>query len=88
MAYTGPETRAEAFRIATELRIAGISAIVDVDGKSLKSQLRQADRSGVSKVLVVGEDELARGTVVMRDLASSEQKEVARGDVVKEVGGT
>jgi histidyl-tRNA synthetase len=82
VAFTGFETRAEAFKIAAELRASGLSTVMDVDAKSLKSQLRQADRSGALIVVVVGEEELARGSVVVRSLASSEQSEVPRAGVV------
>jgi len=86
VAYTGAETREEAQKLVSELRKAGVSALIDVDGKSLKSQLRQADRSGVSHVLVVGEEELARGAVVFRDLATSEQRDVPKGELLELFG--
>lgn len=86
VAFTGPETRAEAFKIAAELRNSGLSALIDVDSKSLKSQLRQADKSGALFVVVVGEEELTRGFVVVRDLATSKQMEAARTSVVEAIG--
>jgi histidyl-tRNA synthetase len=86
VASTGPETESVAREIAAQLRAEGISALIDIDAKSLKSQLRQADRSGVSTVLVVGEEELARGAVVVRDLATSEQQEIRRKDLLQAFG--
>ncbi len=85
VAFTGLETRTEAFKIASELREAGLSAIMDVDAKSLKSQLRQADKSGALFVIVVGEEELSRGSVVVRNLATSEQKEAPRPGVMEAI---
>jgi len=50
------------------LRRAGISADRAFDGRSMKAQMKAADRSGASFVLIVGEDEVAAGTVTLRDL--------------------
>jgi histidyl-tRNA synthetase len=48
----------------------------------LGAQLKYADRSGIRLALICGEDERARGTVVVRDLASKSQDEVASAEVV------
>lgn len=69
-----------------ELRRNGISADRAFDARSMKAQMKVADRSGARLALLVGEDELAAGTVTMRDLRSSGgQITLARGDVVREV---
>ena len=51
-----------------ELRRAGISADRGFDGRSMKSQMKTADRSGARVAVIVGEDEAASGTVSVRDL--------------------
>jgi histidyl-tRNA synthetase len=51
-----------------ELRRAGISADRGFDGRSMKSQMKTADRSGARVAVIVGEDEAAAGTVSVRDL--------------------
>ena len=71
--------------LTAELRRAGISADRAFDGRSMKSQMKQADRSGARIVVIVGEDELAAGEVTLRDLTTHEQRRVARGDVVREL---
>ncbi|HEY0865938.1 MAG TPA: histidine--tRNA ligase [Fimbriimonas sp.] len=71
-----PEAEAACFRLARELRDAGVSVIQDLDAKSMKSQLRQADRVGARTALILGSDELAKGTVTVRNLKTSEQSEV------------
>ena len=77
----------EALSLCTELRRAGVKADRSFDGKSMKSQFKDADRSGAAIALVVGTDELAAGTVLVRDLRGEErmQHAVARGDVVAAV---
>jgi histidyl-tRNA synthetase len=49
--------------------------------KSLKAQLRQANSLGVRHAVIIGEAEGKAGTAVLRDMASSEQKSVAVGEL-------
>ena len=55
--------RLAALRLAREIRALGVSADLDLDGRSMKSQMRAADRSGARVVLLMGPDEEARGVV-------------------------
>jgi histidyl-tRNA synthetase len=72
--------------LTARLRKAGIRADRAFDARSPKAQFKAADRSGARLALVVGPDELARGTVGIKDLGSGDpQKEVAVEDVVEEV---
>lgn len=56
--------------LVTQLRRAGISADRAFDCRSMKSQMKSADRSGAAFVLIVGSDEAAAGTVVLRSMRS------------------
>jgi histidyl-tRNA synthetase len=76
----GDATRVEALQLARELR-AYAQTVVDLSGRSLKAQLRGADRSGARVAVILGSDEVARGEVVVRDLRASEQDRVARAQV-------
>ena len=70
-----------------ELRRAGISADRAFDARSMKAQMKVADRSGAQLALLVGDDELESDTVTLRDLRSGGgQTALARADVVAEVG--
>ena len=69
-----------------ELRRNGISADRAFDARSMKAQMKVADRSGARLALLVGEDELASGVVTMRDLRSGgDQTALPRADVAAEV---
>ncbi len=57
-----------ALAITHELRAAGISADRSFDGRSMKSQMKSADRSGARFAVIIGSDELASDTVAVRDL--------------------
>ena len=74
-----------AVSLTHELRRAGIGADRSFDGRSMKAQFKAADRSGAAVALVVGSDEAAAGTVVIRDLRASDQVVVRRSDVLAEV---
>ena len=54
---------------------------MDYEGRSLKSQMRRADKSGARYVLILGEDELNRGEIQMRDLRLKTQQVIPLDDV-------
>ena len=63
--------------LAETLRTAGLRVEVALGGRSMKAQMKAADRSGARFALVVGDDEIAAGTVSVRDLAAFTQETVA-----------
>ena len=71
--------RLDAVRVATELRAVGLGVeISTIEGK-LSKQFKRADRRGCKIALVVGPDDVAAGTVVVKNLAKGEQAKVERG---------
>lgn len=79
------EARPECFRIVTELRRAGLSAEMDYEGRSPKSQMRVADRLQAPLCFLMGGRELEQGVVLVKDMAEGEQWNVPRGDMVEAV---
>ena len=79
----GEAARPPAHLLARDLRHAGVTALVDYDARSLRAQMKRADRSGARRVLILGDDEIARGEVTVKDMLSGEQAAVARDDVVR-----
>jgi histidyl-tRNA synthetase len=69
--------------VANELRTAGIATEVVLEGGKLGKQFKYADRAGIRFVIVLGEDEIAKGVVTVKDLRREDQFEVARADLVK-----
>jgi histidyl-tRNA synthetase len=65
-----------ALRLQRRLRQAGVRAMLDPEGRSFKSRMKQADRLGARLVAILGEDEIARGVWTVRDMARSEQQDV------------
>jgi histidyl-tRNA synthetase len=66
-----------ALKLAHVLRRTGASVVVGTAGRSLKSQMRQADSMRARAVLILGEEELAAGAITMRDLASATQERLS-----------
>lgn len=76
VAALGAEASDVSFRLVTEMRRLGLAAEHDMMGRSLKAQFKYADKFNAAYTLVVGGDELARGTVQLRDMQGSEQQEI------------
>jgi histidyl-tRNA synthetase len=75
------EARSEAVGLCAELRRAGARVDRGFDGRSMKSQMKTADRSGARFAVVVGSREAEAGTVALKELATGEQTVVARADL-------
>ena len=82
VAYLGDEAKTRAVMLASELRAAGIGTLLAFGQRSLKAQMKQADRAGVRYTLILGEDELAAGEATVRDMAAAEQQRVALAEIV------
>jgi histidyl-tRNA synthetase len=75
--------------LCAQLRRAGLGAVRAYDGRSLKAQLKQADRSGARVALIVGPDELAADVVTARPLLQAgPQVSVPRSSVVEWLRGS
>jgi histidyl-tRNA synthetase len=85
IATRGEEARRRALAIAQELRRRGVSVDIDHRGSSLKSQMKRAGRLGSALALILGDDEVGRGVVTVRQMSSSEQAEVPAADLVAAV---
>lgn len=68
--------RALGLRLAREVRAAGVPVDLDLSGRSVGSQLRQADRCGARVVLLIGPQESAAGVVTVRDMVTGVQEQV------------
>jgi len=82
----GDVGRLALLEMAQELRLAGLATDMDFEGRSMKAQMRSANRMQARFTLIVGEDELAKGTVTVRDMGTSEQGEVARDRLLARLG--
>jgi histidyl-tRNA synthetase len=86
LAYAGDEVKDEAVKLAATLRRNGTAVIEAMGSKSLKAQLRQANNLGAHYAVIIGEQELKSGTVILRDMTTSEQKTVPLTELKKLLG--
>lgn len=76
-----PETYSAAFALANDLRQAGVRTELYPDPKELRAQLTFANKKGIPLVALIGPDEIATETVVLRDLRTGTQQSVPRAEV-------
>jgi histidyl-tRNA synthetase len=82
VAHQGEAARVEAFKLASLLRREDVSAVVATGERSLKSQMRQANALGAEWAVILGERELAAGTVQLRNMAEAGQRELPKSQAV------
>jgi histidyl-tRNA synthetase len=73
----GEEAQLEAFKLCGALQKKGFAVEIDYEGKSLKSQMRRADKLNARYSMVIGGDELARGTAPLKTMDTGDSAEVA-----------
>ncbi len=78
IAPAGSGLEGEALLLASELREKGIAAETEMMERSLKAQMKYAGRQGYRYVAIIGEDEISRGVVTLRNMESGQQQEVVR----------
>jgi len=83
----GAAAERAALSLADELRRAGLVCDLAFKGKP-GQRMKRADRLGAEKAIVFGEDELAAGEVLVRDLATGDQEPVGRGELAAHLGAT
>ena len=71
----------EAFLLTEKLRAEGIAAECDVMGRSLKSQMKLANKLGAKYTVVLGESELAEGKIKVKDMSDGYEKEIPLADL-------
>ena len=71
-----------ALLLQRDLRDAGVPSMLDPEGRSFKSRMKQANKLGARFVAILGEDEMKRGVWTVRDMARSEQEDVPEGRIL------
>ncbi|MGH7886497.1 MAG: histidine--tRNA ligase [Candidatus Binatia bacterium] len=83
--WLGDKARDWAFPVVHSLRRAGLSVEMEGEARSMKSQMRRADKLKAVSVLIVGENELTRGTAALRDMASKQQRDINLNSIEAEL---
>ncbi|MBU0758868.1 MAG: histidine--tRNA ligase [Candidatus Omnitrophica bacterium] len=85
LAVTGQGMLDKAFHMMIDLRGRGLSCDIDYNEKSLKAQMRMAEKLRAGSVVIFGEDEIKKGKISLRDMGKREQKEVDIRDAAREI---
>lgn len=80
IATFGEDARIKATSLCMQLRNEGFSAITDVAGRSVKAQMKYADKIGAKFSIVIGEDELKTNQGILKNMQTGEQREVSLTD--------
>jgi len=83
IAHMGEDAKGKAIELASGLRQSGTGVIEAFGDRSLKAQLRQANASGARFAVIIGEEEIKTGTVILRDMTTSEQESVPADQLPK-----
>ncbi len=87
VANLGEEARTAAYLLCQSLREKGILTEQDLCGRSLKAQFKYADKLNAKYIALVGGDELSRGVIKLRDLATREESEIPLDEAAERIAG-
>jgi len=80
IAWIGEDTYIPAMKIATDLRIRGKSVYIEHDSKSIKSQLKRANKLGAGYTVIIGEVELKSARITVRNMRESSEESIGITD--------
>jgi histidyl-tRNA synthetase len=83
----GDDAKKWAFRHLKPLRDAGLSATMDIANRSMKAQMKEADRELARWTLIVGDDELQSEQFTLRNMADSFEEKLPFADILKKLVG-
>ena len=87
VANVGDNARTAALELAVHLRRTGVGAILSSGSRGLRGQMRQANALGIPYALILGDDEIAKGEVVVRDMTASTQQSRPLTEFLSEIAG-
>ncbi len=85
IAALGQKSGDMAFEWICALGLEGVRAEMDFSNKSLKAQMKRADRLAAPYVMIVGDDELKQGSAILRNMQTKEQESIPFDDIVEKV---
>ena len=83
MGILGEDARAQAYEIVTKLRDAGVIVETDYMERSVKAQMKYANKIGAVNTIIIGSDELEKGVVTVKNMDNHEQTEVKLTEIVE-----
>ena len=87
IAPMGTDARAKAMKIVSDLRVRGYYAECDISARSLKAQMKYADKIGARYTLIIGDSELESGMAQLKNMQNSTQTEISLDNIVEIIKG-
>lgn len=85
VSFIGDKARLYALDLVHKLRTGGVSAIIDTLNRNLKGQMKYANKLNARYSVVIGDNEIEKGIVTLKNMHSGEQKEINAIDITKEI---
>jgi histidyl-tRNA synthetase len=85
IAALGEGPQRKAFGLSYKLNRAGVRTLIDYEGRSLKAQMRRADKCDARYVLIIGEEEQRTGQAILRDMEEKKQEEIPLPSIFEEI---
>lgn len=85
ISYIGDNARLYAIGLAHEFRENGVAVSIDTLNRNLKGQMKYANKLAARYSVVIGDDEIKKGVVTLKNMVSGEQKEINASDITKEI---
>lgn len=85
VSFIGDNARLYALNLVHKLRERGVVAIIDTLNRNLKGQMKYANKLNARYSVVIGENEIEKGIVTLKNMQSGEQKEIKAIDITKEI---
>jgi histidyl-tRNA synthetase len=85
IAALGDRAQLKAFELANQLHLEGIKADIDYEGRSLKAQMRRANKLSSRYVVILGEEELKTGMAILRDMRKKSQEKIPLSNTIGEI---
>ena len=85
ISYIGDNARLYAIDLVHELREKGVAVSIDTLNRNLKGQMKYANKLAARYSVVIGDEEIEKGVVTLKNMVSGEQKEINANDITKEI---
>jgi len=79
--YLGETARQHSFQVASTLRRAGLSVLLEFEDRKMKKAMAQANKTGARYALIIGDDEVAKGVYGLKNLATGEQEALTLAEI-------
>lgn len=85
IAWLGEQAEEIGMNLVNELRKKGIKSHIEFNSKTMKAHMKKADKLSVNYVIIIGEDEIKKGVVILKNFNNRTQEEVKLFEVIHKI---